>query len=393
MFSASIASAGTFKEEVAFVSRAVPKQGFQGGRWLGPAGQCRIVLSTVKGILRLTASDMELQATRGIGLRKQHGELNVAVKPSDLQAALKGLQSKWSELAISFDDTVLLVAGKSVPWSEPEAALFPEDEEIIFSVDRQYLRMAFAAVEPALSRDETRPVLTGAGLKAGAEGVALAATDTYRLTVYDLKSASGGKPGEGVWPERSRKVIVPGNLIRLYLTMKGDEKGYNGCCPATVAIGEKTITLRTDSVMLTARLVDGEYPNYDRIIPPSCETTRTIAASILAEVAKAVKPIADMDSERMELRFDGVTLEAKSFALVGDTVCNCTATRKCGQGDVWSQTFNVNQFADAATMFGMSEVRIGSNGSGSPICMTAPEFLGVHVLMPMQPLVAKAGRS
>ena len=53
--------------------------------------------------------------------------------------------------------------------------LLPEAEEVAFTVPQPHLRAAFEALAPALCRDETRPVLTGARLTTGLQGVELAA--------------------------------------------------------------------------------------------------------------------------------------------------------------------------------------------------------------------------
>jgi DNA polymerase-3 subunit beta len=382
MFTATVTSANTLKEEVQFVSRAMPSKSS-----VGPDGQKRILLHTERGQLRLTGSDREYrQATRAVALHGQAGELRVAVKPEDLLAALKGWQPTYKSLAIEHNgvlklgDTVVPCEGGELP------ELLRAAEEVAFTVPQEDLRAAFEALAPALCRDETRPVLTGARLTTGLEGVELAASDMYRLTTYRLKTARG----EGVG--LSRQVIVPGNLIRLYLEHKPDPRG--NCVPATFALSDETITLSTDTVILTGRLVEGEFPNVERCIPDDLGQKRTLPSSLFREAVEAVLPIAHRDSKRVEVHFDGETLAVTARDLAGTV---CTNSQTCGEGNAWRQWFNGQFLAEALRLFDVtaggqgSEVLVESDDPLRPIKLTGEFFPGVHVLMPMDEFGCGAG--
>ena len=92
------------------------------------------------------------------------------MKPEDLLAALKGWQPTYRSLAIEHNG-VLKLGGTVVPCEAAEVPdLLPEAEEVAFTVPQQDLRAAFRPWLPALCRDETRPVLTGARLTTGVAG-------------------------------------------------------------------------------------------------------------------------------------------------------------------------------------------------------------------------------
>ena len=379
MFTATITSANTLKEEAVYVSKALPPKGS-----VGPDCQKRIILHTERGVLHLTGSDLEYrQATRGVILHKQEGELHVAVKPDDLLAALKGWQPTYKSLAIEHNG-VLKLDGAVVPCEEPAAALLGESEEVLFTIPQDDLRDAFQAIAISLSPDETRPVLTGALMRYSAGGVTLVSSDTYRLTTYRVDSARGGIIDD---LETPKQVIIPGGLIRLYLDQKPDQR--QGCVPVAFCLGEKTITLRSDTVILTARLIDGDFPNVERVIPDDLPQKRTLSARLFREAIEAVAPVAHRDSERVEVVFDslGQKLIVTARDLAGTV---CTNTQLGGAGDGWLQWFNGQWLTQALGLFDVlaggkgSEVVIESDSPLRPIKLTSGFFPGVHVLMPME---------
>ncbi|MFN8109026.1 MAG: DNA polymerase III subunit beta [Thermoleophilia bacterium] len=114
-------------------------------------------------------------------------------------------------------------------------------------------------VGKAASRDDTRPVLTGVLVRVEHDALTMVATDSYRLAVR--RTAIEGGPGEPV------QALIParalGELQRVVALAGVDE--------VELVLTESQAIIRAGSVRLTTRLIDGEFPDYRRLIPEQFE--------------------------------------------------------------------------------------------------------------------------
>ena len=121
----------------------------------------------------------------------------------------------------------------------------------------------------AASTDEARPILTGVLLAAEDGGLRLVATDSYRLAVRDL-------PGTGA-AARARSVLVPSRaLSELERLLGGAERGH-----AAPRRARRDVRGRRHD-RLTTRLIEGEFPNYRRLIPASHPNRLTVGREAAA---------------------------------------------------------------------------------------------------------------
>lgn len=159
------------------------------------------------------------------------------------------------------------------------------------------LTEALRQVTRAASSEESRPILTGVLMAAEADGLRLVATDSYRLAVRDL-------PGVGFLSE-GQKVLIPSRalneLLRL-LSGTGDTVDLRlGAHDATFAVG---------GVVLTTRLIEGEFPNYRSLIPSNYPNRLTVGREALLDAVRRVKLLArDATTPvRIALRATGIEL-------------------------------------------------------------------------------------
>lgn len=139
------------------------------------------------------------------------------------------------------------------------AADFPRlpevHEEEAFTVESAPLLSTINTVARAASRDETRPVLTGILVKFNKDKVKMVATDSYRLSVRETpaQSSLAGK----------KEVIVPRasmeELARLLAASDAENVG--------VSILDGQIIFSVDDTVLASRLIDGQFPNYQQLLP------------------------------------------------------------------------------------------------------------------------------
>jgi DNA polymerase-3 subunit beta len=159
-----------------------------------------------------------------------------------------------------------------------------------FSVDRQAFLDTVQKVSRSASRDESRPVLTGVLVRFEDGKLVMAATDSYRLSVKET-ALSGG-------PGRELEAIVParalGELARIAQATTVDE--------LEVGVHENQVVFDVDGVTLTARRIDGQFPNYKQLVPESFEAEVELPRDEFLDVVRRTSLMAQRKSP-LRLRF------------------------------------------------------------------------------------------
>jgi DNA polymerase-3 subunit beta len=162
--------------------------------------------------------------------------------------------------------------------------------ETSFPVDRQAMLDTIAKVSRSASRDESRPVLTGVLVRFENGKLAMAATDSYRLSVKETELDEGpGQELEAIVPARAL-----GELARIAQAGDGDT--------LEIGVQENQIAFGVDDVRLTARRIDGQFPNYRQLLPESFEAEVEIPREELLDVVRRTGLMAQRKSP-LRLRF------------------------------------------------------------------------------------------
>jgi DNA polymerase-3 subunit beta len=145
-------------------------------------------------------------------------------------------------------------------------------------------------VARAASRDETRPHLTGVLVSASERELRMVATDSYRLSV---KETNLGEPLSG-----SLEANVPARTLQeLQRIAQAGETQTIG-----VAALENQVVFTVDDVVLSSRLVEGRFPNYQQLLPDSYEHELRVNRAELLEVVRRISLLAQKNAP-LRLRF------------------------------------------------------------------------------------------
>ena len=140
-------------------------------------------------------------------------------------------------------------------------------------------------VAGSASRDETRPVLTGILVSASDEELSMVATDSYRLSVKETKLPSALSSGFEVnVPARALQ-----ELARLGTAAAEDED-------LRVSVLQNQVVFTLGKVILSSRLIDGQFPNYRQLLPESFEHELRVAAGELSEVVRRISLLAQKNA-------------------------------------------------------------------------------------------------
>src|SRR5581483_12374793 len=139
---------------------------------------------------------------------------------------------------------------------------------------------AFAAalkqVVRAASKDDLRPILTGVLLAAHGNGLRLVATDSYRLAVRDLRGVS--------MLEEGQRVLVAAKRLSEVQRLAGDGE-------IEVVLHDRDVVFRTSRAEVTARLIEGDFPNYEQLIPSGYPNRLTVDRDALTSAVERVSLI------------------------------------------------------------------------------------------------------
>jgi DNA polymerase-3 subunit beta len=141
-----------------------------------------------------------------------------------------------------------------------------------------------ARVSRSASRDETRPILTGVLVSASGDELRMVATDSYRLSVKETKLDAPLETGF--------EANVPARAL--------DELGRVAAQVGaeTIEIGVRTnqVVFRIGRVVLSSRLIDGQFPNYRQLLPETYEHELHVPGEELAGVVRRISLMAQKNA-------------------------------------------------------------------------------------------------
>jgi DNA polymerase-3 subunit beta len=156
-------------------------------------------------------------------------------------------------------------------------------------------------VARAASRDETRPVLTGILVSATEQELRMAATDSYRLAVKDTAlEAPLSRSFEANVPARALQ-----ELTRIVQHEGADRIG--------VSLRSNQVVFEAASVVLSSRLIDGQFPNVRTLLPEAYEHELQLAGTEIADVVRRISLLAQKNAPlRLSFSEGELTVSART---------------------------------------------------------------------------------
>ena len=242
------------------------------------------------------------------------------------------------------------------------------------------LKAMIKQVAFAVSTDETRVILTGVLFIFNGPQIKMVATDTHRLAVRGGVASAGEGQGQAVLPARAMNEIsrLAGDEDEVVIALaqgqarfEVNKKNSNG---ETVA----TTTLIT-------RLIEGQFPNYERVIPAGHERKLTLETAEFQKAVKRVAIVARENANRIVLETEGAQLAMSAESgTIGSARDEIEVAR---EGDDIQIAFNAKYLGDVLAAIETEGVVLELTeplrpGILRPIGDNAADYL--CVLMPMQ---------
>ncbi|MGD2279545.1 MAG: DNA polymerase III subunit beta, partial [Candidatus Omnitrophota bacterium] len=251
-----------------------------------------VLLEAELGRLKLTATDLDIGICSTIAVTtQQEGSITVPAKKFfDIIRALP--EDCDIDLSMKKNNSINIKSGKAnfkilgLSKEEfPQLPLFKDKDSV--TVPQSLLREMFTLTDFAISKDDTRYVLNGILLEVKGDELTLVSTDGKRMALMKKKL-----------PKKTlldKEVVVPTKTVqevKRLLTEEGDAK---------IQFSDTQIMFLFPEFFIISRLIEGEFPNYKKVIPDKSKKQVKVAREELLSATKRASIFTDQDSLAVKL--------------------------------------------------------------------------------------------
>lgn len=248
-----------------------------------------VLLTAADGKVTLTATDLDLGLRTAVEAEIESegqvllpGRLFAEVARSLADSAIE-IETREAERDVEIRSGSSSFHLRTFP-AEDFPKLPEPAEQAALKIPAPALGASIDLVARAASRDDMRPVLTGVFVSGSGSEMTMVATDSYRLAVKrtELEAELGGEIEANI-PARALR-----ELGRI-LTAESAEA-------AAVTLLPNQAVFEAGSILLTTRLIDGQFPNYRQLLPESYEHDVRLPRSEFLDVVRRVSQLAQRNA-------------------------------------------------------------------------------------------------
>lgn len=342
-----------------------------------------VLLETEKGKLKLSATNLDIGISTWIGATiAEEGKVTVSAKMlSDFVNSLKPgkielLQHNQTLVVNSVDNNAefYIIPAEDFP-RVPE----PEGDELL-ELDANLLADTFRKTAFAAGTDESRPVLTGLLFKGMKKNLTIVGVDGFRLSKKELKL-------ENDLASKEFEEIVPAKAVMevealVHAIAKKDEK------IKIYLLGNKNQMLfKVGDVELSTRLIEGNFPEYDQILPKEHKVEFKAKKEDFIDMLKVVSIFA-RNVVGNKTKFEVLSQEGKlklatNVVDIGNNESEIEI--KEVDGDDFETAYNVKFLQDMINIIDSEILIFQTKGATAPGVFIDPNDKDfIHVVMPMR---------
>lgn len=326
------------------------------------------IVATHEGVT-LTGSDSDISIESFIPKEENDREIVQIQQPGSivLQAKffseiVKKLPTNQVELEVDNLQTVIRSGKSEFNLNGLDSEEYPHlpqiSEEKVFKIPTDLLKSLIKQTVFAVSTSETRPVLTGVNWKVENDALICIATDSHRLALRKAKIDSS--------KEQSFDIVIPGkSLNELNRILDEDNEQVE------IVVTENQILFKTKHILFFSRLLEGNYPDTNRLIPTESKTDIVVnskeflhaidRASLLArEGRNNVVKFATLDKDYIEISSFTPEIGKVVEELAGESI----------EGEELKISFSAKYMMDALKALEGTEVKISFTGAMRPFVIT-----------------------
>lgn len=330
-----------------------------------------ILIKTENGRLRLSSTNLEIGINYTIGSKVDEiGEIAIPARVmsgfiNNVLDEKINLQTKNNILFINSNRYKTQILG----FDSKDFPIIPKlENEPTTKISPQNLKNLLYSVYDSIAISETRPELSGIFADFSDKKITFAATDSFRLSEISVEAKNFGH----------HSVIIPRNTIIELIRISGEIEG-----DIEVKIGDNQISFSNEDLEIVSRLIDGNYPDYKKVIP-----TKFISKALIDkdDLEKDIKLAGLFSSNISDIKLvcseNSIILKSKSSDK-GEIETNTAAILK---NDPFEVTLNYHYLSDGLKIINSNKVVIEFTGTGNPLILRPYESNSdlTYLIMPLR---------
>jgi DNA polymerase-3 subunit beta len=336
-----------------------------------------VLLKTTKSGLELVATNLEV-AVVTVVRGKVEGEGAITVNSRLLNDAVSLLPKERIDLEVQGTDLTLRCGKHHTTIRGLAADDFPVIPEVAASGGAGFattnLEEALSGVVFAVNPEEGRPEIAGVYFEQSARGLVVAGTDSYRLAEYVVENTKGKLSLE--------KFILPLRAAQEVLRVAST----SGEAEVQVLTNETQALWQFGETRVVSRLVAGQYPDYQQIIPKNFATKIQLSREELLRAVRSAALFArsGINDVRLGLNPDNKTLVVSSAnSQLGENVVELPLTS--AEGETNEVVFNYRYLLEGLQAIGESEVVLEVVGPKNPGVLKPKDSASyLYIIMPIR---------
>ena len=331
-------------------------------------------------VLSLTASDSENVMKTQLELNDSDGNGRFAISNRDLLDAVKGFSEQPITFDINSESNLAKITYQNGLFSLPveNADEFPKTQDIsdgatTITISSNMLAENLGRSLFATAQDELRPVMNGIYFDLTPDCLAIVASDGHKLVRNKVLSIASDQPSAFILPKK------PATLVRNMLQKDGGD--------VTIRFDERNAEINYGEGVITCRLIEGRYPNYNSVIPQNNPNQLIVDRLTLLSALRRVQPFANDSSNLIRFHVENgmLRLDAEDF----DFSKTATEQMTCDyQGMPMSIGFKGSSFIEILSNFDCQDIVIQlADPSRAGLVLPSEQPEGQDVLMLMMPML------
>ena len=337
-----------------------------------------ILFSTDKGRLKLSATNLELAINYWLGAKIEI-EGSFCLPAKEITEFVSYLPAGKIDMSLKDTNILTLTSTKTESnFACLPPADFPEiptlDPKTAFEIDLPILTTAINQIAFAAATDDSRPVLTAILCTFSNEELTLVATDGFRLSLKTIKLTNPLNLSD----EKETLLIPAKSLLEIVKLAKSAKKVKIG-----LTKDAHQIVFVLEDLELVSRLIDGEYPDFNRIVPKSAGTRVYLNRDELTQAIKQTSVFARQSANVVKVSLKANSIELSANApQIGQNKVSVDARI---EGETLDIAFNYKFISDFLAICTGEEIILELNEPLSPgLFRDQSDPNLTHIIMPVR---------